>query len=316
MVRKLLASVSGMLLVAASLFISVAAAEDYPYFGPQPFDVNKYYYFGDATYPATQAQGLSLILDPTSVSYQSIKGTLSMDWNIIQERQITKFHILANGVMVDSVEPYFDRAIDPPVYQEYYYLDINVSDQYIGSENYFQVVGVKEGKHFDGGTENDYVVAWSNITPTVRFKPLPTTDEDTHGLLAAILEKLEEMKNELTGKLDQLKQAVENIYEVKPETQQRFDASLAALQNALPSQQVADQVDQISDVMDESRALIENGPKDMQFAKINTFGIEFYLIDFSGLEEHVGKIRNVLRLVLWCEFFIFVIRLLVPKLTA
>ena len=315
MIRKFILSITGVLLLAASFFISVASAADYPSFGPQPFDINKYYYFGNTIYPAESRQGLSIQLDPTSVSYQSIKATVTLDYNLIMDRQITMFHVLANGVLVDSFEPYFDTDLSPPLYREFYYIDINVSDQYIGSDNYFQVVGVKEGKHFDG-SNNDYVVAWSELTETIHFKDLPTTDADTHTLLQAILDMLQDLKNSLEGKLDQLKQAIENIYEIKPETQQRFDNASAALQAKLPSQQISNEMQTVSNLMDQSKSIIDNGPKDLQFAKVNMYGMEFYFIDFTEVRDQVDKIRNLMKLILWCEFFIFVIRLLVPKLTA
>lgn len=318
----------GVLLIAASLFLSTVAqaaegatpvpGEDYPYIGPQTFEDHKYYYFGTPEFPVGSRQGISISLDASSVSYQSIKATVTMDWKLISDRQITMFYVLANGVKVDQFEPYFDRSDPDPekwTYKEYYYIDINVSDQYIGSDNFFQVIGVRQGKQF-GETFNDYVVAWSQQSAPIRFKPLPVTDSDTHGWLSAIYELLQQLKDMLAGKLDALKAAVEDIYKVKPETQQRFDNALAAMQQALPSQQVSEQMDEVRDMMDESKALIENGPNDLKFMKVKMFDMEFYFLDFTLLQDSVKKIRDLLALILWCEFFLGVIRLLVPKLTA
>lgn len=320
-------TVMGVLLLAASLLLSLVVqaavpGEDYPYFGPQTFENHKYYYFGDSSFSAGSRQGITIELDEDSVSYQSVKATVMLDYNLIMDRQITMFNILANGVLVDSFEPYFDRSRDPAEYSAYYYIDINVSDQYIGSDNFFQIVGIKQGKYF-GEDKNDYVVAWSQQTNVIRFKSLPVIDRDAieeleeqTGVLYSILDKLEKLKSMLEGKLDSLKVAIEDIYKVKPETQERFDSALAALQQALPSQQVSDQMDQVAELMDESKSVIERGSNDLKFLKVAIYGNEYYFLDFSQLEKEVKMIRDFLALILWVEFFFSVIRLLVPKLTA
>lgn len=312
------------LIVALSSFVSpgVAAAAAYPSFGPQTYDVHKYYYFGDATYGEKTRQGIDVSVDPASVSYQSVKATVTMDYNIIDDRKITKFIVLANGVNVDEFEPYFDTSLQPPVYKEYYYLDVNVSDQYIGSDVYFQVVGLHEEKNFNN-SKNVFVVAWSQETPTVRLKPLPVTDNDTHdlistsnGLLADILAKLDDLKMMLSAKLDQLTKAVEDIYTVKPQTQAKFDAALQNFQNNLPTEQMKNEMDKVKDMLDDSADKINNTPSELQFGQINWMGkVTTAAVDFTQVEKQVELLRRIMQITLWAEFFYCIILILRPRFT-
>lgn len=311
------------LILALSSFSYVAAADVvYPNFGPQAYQVHKYYYFGDSEFSQTARQGIDISVDASSVSYQSVKATVTMDWNLIQDRQITKFIILANGVNVDEFEPYFDQSLDPPAYKEYYYLDINVSDQYIGSEVYFQVVGIQQDEIFTGGS-NVYVKAWSQQTPSVHLKPLPVIDRDagvkldrSNSLLEQILAKLEELKLSLEGKLDTINKSIKEIYEIKPETQARFDAALADLEMKMPTKQAEDNVDQLKDIIDDSSDRVKNADNELKFGEISYMGvIDAPLLDFTEVSESVEKMRKLMEITIWIAFFIFVIRILTPKLT-
>lgn len=322
MMRKVLLLIWGVTLFLALSPFSYAADSEVPSFGPQPYEVHKYYYFGDAAHSPKARQGIDISVDTSSISYQSVKATVTMDWNIINDRQITKFIILANGVNVDEFEPYFDRTEEPPVYKEYYYLDINVSDQYIGSDVYFQVVGIKQDSRFSP-TSNVFVVAWSQESPSVRLKPLPVTDSDTHGLinesnflLGEILAKLQELKNALLAKLDQLQTAVEKIYKIEPATQARFDAAQQQLQDKLPTSQIQDQMNQLKDIMDDSVNRVNNTKQELKFGEINWMGvITTNLLDFTEFADQIEKLRAIMRVMLWCEFFYAIILMLRPILT-
>lgn len=320
--RKLLILLMGGIMLFLALSPFSYAAGSYPSFGPQTYQVHKYYYFGNADYFDKSRQGISISVDSSSVSYQSVKATIGLDYNIIMDRGITKFIVLANGVNVDEFEPYFDYSLTPPVYKEYYYLDINVSDQYIGSDVYFQVVALHQD-NINSSNGNVYVVGWSQESPTVKLKPLPVTDNDTHGLinrsndlLQQILNKLEDLKNSLMAKLDQINDSIKKIYEVTPETQARFDSSLANLQNKLPTKQAQDQIDTISNLMNDSANKVKNAQNDLKFGEVNYMGIRAPLLDFTEMEQSVAKLRLFIEMTLWISFFIFVIRILTPKLTA
>lgn len=312
-----------MLFLALSPFSYVAGASGvYPSYGPQTYQDHKYYYFGDGDFPSGSRQGIDLSVDASSISYQSVKATVTMDYNLIMDRGITKFIVLANGINVDEFEPYFDRSIDPVRYKEYYYLDVNVSNQYIGSDVYFQIVALHQD-NINSSSGNVFVVAWSQQSPTVKLKPLPVTDSDTHGLvnksndlLQQILNKLEDLKNSLMAKLDQINDSIKKIYEVTPETQARFDASLTNLQNKLPTKQAQDQIDTISNLMNDSANKIKNAQNDLKFGQVNYMGISAPLLDFTEMEQSVAKLRLFVEMTLWITFFIFVIRILTPKLTA
>lgn len=312
-----------IIIMGVTLFVALSSfvfAD--PNFGPQTYQVHKYYYFGDDTYGEKSAQGLAISVDPSSVSYQSVKATVTMDWNIINDRQITKFIILANGVNVDEFEPYFDRTLSPPAYKEYYYLDVNVSDQYIGSDVYFQVVALHQDSLFNSSS-NVFVVAWSQESPTIRLKPLPVTDADTHGLinvsntwLEKIWEKLEELRSMMAQKMDQLKKAVEDIYTIKPETQAKYDAAAANFQQKLPTEQLKNQFNEMKDLMDNSANQIQNTPQKIKFGKINWMGaLETDAIDFTDVMNLIESMRRILQIALWCEFLFGIIMILRPRFT-
>jgi hypothetical protein len=313
----------------------IAFADATPSFGPQTYQVHKYYYFGDAEFAKGNRQGISIAVDASSVSYQSVKATVTMDYNIINDRQITKFIILANGVNVDEFEPYFDTAESPPVYKEYYYLDINVSDQYIGSDVFFQVVALHQDNMFTPSS-NVFVVGWSQETPTVRLKRLPVTDPDTHGLinetngligvtnnlirvsndwLNKIWLKLDEMKMELLAKLEQIDKDIKRIYEVTPQTQAKFDAAIANIEMKMPTKQMEEKVQELQDMMNESKDLIEGTEQKLTFGEFDWMGtVHTALLDFSQLVDVLEKMRRILQIALWCEFFYFVVLVLRPRL--
>lgn len=320
--RCLIAAISGIVLFLSLSPFSFAAADNFPSYGPQTYQVHKYYYFGDSTYQEKSRQGISISVDASSVSYQSVKATIGLDYNLIMDRGITKFIVLANGVNVDEFEPYYDYTLTPPVYKEYYYLDINVSDQYIGSDVYFQVVALHQD-NINSSNGNVYVVGWSQETPSVRLKPLPVTDKDTqsridetNSLLQQILNKLNELKNALIAKLDQVQDAIERIYRIEPATQARFNAAQQALQDKLPTNQIQDQANQLKDIMDESVNRINNTKQELKFGQINWMGVTTTsLLDFTDFADYIDKIRSIMRVMLWCEFFYFIILILRPILT-
>jgi hypothetical protein len=311
MKRYVAATVLGIVLIMALSPFAVFADDGFGIYGPQPLD-EKYYYWGSDLEPPYVRNGLTLTLDPTSTSYQSIKAVLTVDHQLIDERDIQYFAILANGVYVDYVEAYFDNSLDPPRYREYYSLDIDISNQYIGSDVYMQALAVHvnpDGSH--------YVVGWSEQTETIRFKPLPVIDRDAIQVLNAILAKLEQLRADLSSKLDQLNASIREIYEIKPTTQARFDAALANLQTKLPTEQIKDQVNQAADLMDESADRVRNAQQRITFGEINWMGVVTTpLLDFTEFADVLDKLRSLMALLIWCEFFFFVISILTPKLTA
>jgi hypothetical protein len=300
-----------MLIMALSPFV-VSAAESYPIFGPQTNLEDKYLYFGNSEYPRSGRNGLDLYVDSTSISFQSVKAVLYVDHELIQDRNIQGFHILGNDVVVDTVQAYYDSDPEVNTYREVYYLDINITEQYVGSKVSFQAVAIHEP--YDG---EQYVVAWSSTSPVYTFKPLPVIDRDAIDILRDILSKLEEMKNALSGKLDAVKNAVEKIYTVTPETQTKFDNALENLRNNLPTEQIKDDVNEIKNTMDNAILIINNTEQPLTFGEINWMGVvKTPAYDFTQVAYLVDMMRNLMRIFIWCEFFFFIIVLLRPTLTA
>lgn len=319
---KLLTSiiVGVTLLLALSPFTYAAAP--YVSYGPQTYQDHKYYYFGDSSHSALSRNGIDISVDTSSISYQSVKATVTMDYNLIMDRGITKFIVLANGINVDEFEPYFDRSLDPIRYKEYYYLDINVSNQYIGAQAYFQVVALHQDD-INTPSGNVYVTAWSQESPTIHMKPLPVTDSDTHGLinesnnlLQQILDKLDKLRMDLLMKLDQLQNAVEKIYTVTPETQSKFDLAMQNLQDKLPTQQIQEQMNEAKEMLDDSADQIKNTEQKLVFGRITWMGtVTTDALNFTEMEQLIEKMRKILQIALWCEFFYGIFLILRPRLT-
>lgn len=319
MVKRLFGGL-GLVLVLSLFFTTASsyAAVDWKAFGPQTYEVHKYYYFGDNDLPALSRNGIDISVDTTSVSYQSVKATVTMDWNIIDDRQITKFIILANGVNVDEFEPYFDRTLDPPTNKEYYYLDVNVSDQYIGSDVYFQVVALKQENRFSNSS-NVWVVAWSQESPTVSLKPLPVTDSETHGLLFEIWLKLDEILAKLSqmkNLLDQILYTLENLFVPTPSVKARFDKAVDDFINKTPMKEFQDKMQEMTDANERAKDQLEEAGERIVFGdKVDLIPGEgiYWELDFTEWKTEILVFRTLLNAMLWLSFFYFFVNLLTPK---
>ncbi|MEI7028340.1 hypothetical protein [Paenibacillus sp. y28] len=310
---KIMIGMGLILALCLSLQTAVFAATNY--YGPQEivplYSKDKYYVFGDGSQSNKSQNGLTLNVDASSISYQSVKATLTMDYQLIQDRSITKFIILANGVYVDYVTPYWDT--DQNVWSEYYYLDINITDQYIGSDVYFQAVALHTET---SGAE--YVVAWSQETPTYAFKAFPVTDSDTHGLLAAILQKLQEIKDTLSSKLDAVKKAVEDIYTPSPAAEAKMHSSIDNFMDKLPTTEMAKEVSKITDALEDSRKKLNQPGSTMtfgqQFDLVPGEGIYIYILDLTEWQTEAKLFRTIMQAALWLWFFQALFAWLSPKM--
>lgn len=302
----------GIGLMALFPFLTSVTHANLPYgiYGPQTSWDSKYYYWGSDMEPANSTNGIYISLDSTSVSYSSVKAVVTVDHQLIQERGIIGFEILANGIWVDNVDVYFDSTLTPPTYREYYPIDISVTDEFIGSYVNFQVLGVTR-------TGSDvYVVAWSAPSLTIQLKPFPVIDRDAIGILNLILQKLQDLKTALEGKLDQLKNAVESIYTVSPATQTKFDNALNNLQSKLPTEAFKNEFQSMQNLISDSSQRIQNAEAKLEFGEINWYGVTTTpAIDLTEVAEQVSGLRRILQISLWCEFFYAVILFLRPRLT-
>lgn len=298
---------------AFTLFPLSSYAADYPYFGPQGQD--DFLWYGDSTYPKDETQGIELQVDGTSISFQAFIGQVTMNPDIVDERGIVRFYLLANNRIVDYFDPVWDNTTH--MWKNNYWLRFALADWNIGSNVYFRIVGVSSNGSIEIGEEFiRYVVAWSNQSETYKLKPLPVTDADTHGWLAKIYDLLEELKDMLSSKLDKIDASIKKIYEIPPETQAKFDSALANLQSKLPTEQVKKQAEQMEQIVKDSANRIENTPQKVKFGEINWMGvITTSALDFTEFMTLIEKVRKIVEITLWCEFFYFIILILRPRLT-
>lgn len=327
--KRIIASLMGLvfLLLVPFSYASAASAkfadpvvpkEKYPIFGPQGADnEDPHLWYGDKTYPRNKEQGITLEVDRSSVSFQSVIVNIRFDKTFIKERQVTGFYITANERIVDFFTPAWDESIKD-WQRSYQGVRVALSDWNINSFVNLRVVAIshREPNEIDPNQSNRYVVGWSNKPPGFQLKPLPVIDRAAIDVLNAILAKLEQMKNQLSAKLDQVNNSVKKIYEVKPETQSKFNAALAGLQAKLPTQQLKEQAKHIQRKMDDAAKKINNSAHQIKFGEINWMNIyKTPALDFTDFKKEIEILRKILQISLWCEFFYFIILVLRPRLT-
>lgn len=317
MIKRLLISV--VVGVMAMMLLPLQSIHAYTIFGPQSPD-DDYLYFGDDATPKTSPNGITLTVNESSISFQSVIASVTLEYapgsTLIDDRQISQFLILANNRIVDTFDPVWDYELSK--WRVNYQLRIAMEDWNIGSIVNLQVVAVsaREPSTVWIDYDNNYVVAWSAIRGPYDLKPLPTVDKEAITVLEAILAKIDQMRVQLSGQLAQIDASVKKIYEVSPATQSKFDAALANLQAKLPTEQIKDDANAIKEIVEDSANRIKNAEQKLKFGEINWMG-EFTTsaVDFTPFTEQIKLLRNILRVTLWCEFFYFVILVLRPRLT-
>lgn len=289
---------------------------DYPYFGPQTLE-DDFLHFGNTTWPRQSTQGITLTMDEPSTSFQSIFGRVLVDWNQIEEREITQFYLLANNRIVDTFDPVWDMETER--YKNDYYVRFALEDWNIGSIVTLQVAAVHHAEpHWQNPEYYDtrYVVAWSNTEGPIQLKPQPVIDREAVTVLEAILAKLEALKSSLEGRLDMINASIRKIYEVTPQTQQKFDQAMANLQAKLPTEQMKNEANNAQRVIEDSANRINNATQRIKFGEINWMGVVTTpAVDFTDFMDEITGLRRILQIMLWCEFFYFVILILRPRLT-
>ncbi|SFF49405.1 hypothetical protein SAMN04487969_15513 [Paenibacillus algorifonticola] len=300
--------------IALALFPFSTYAAGTPYFGPQGQD--DFLWYGDDEFPKSEEQGITLNVDETSLSFQSVIGEVTMSPSIVENREIVRFYVTANNRIVDYFDPAWDQTTNQ--YRSTYWLRIAMDDWNIGTRVYFKIVAVTSSSSFEiGDPFVGYVVAWSNQTPTYQLKPLPVSDSDTHGWLKKIFDLLEELLTAMNSKLAEINANVKKIYEITPQTQAKFDAAMANLQAKLPTEQMKNEMQNAQQVVQNSANRIENTPQKVKFGEIHWMGVVTTdALDFTDFMELIDKIRTIVKITLWCEFFYFVILILRPRLVA
>lgn len=320
----------GLSLVLSLFFQSYTYA--YTSYGPQPKD-GKYYFWGSTEEPQFQRNGITIVLDETSISYNSIKATVTVDHEIIQNRGITAFEILANGIAVEQSNVYYDATLEPPTMREYYVLDIALTEEFTGSYVYFQALGVSHQQN------ETYVVAWSSQTQTVQFKPFPVIDRDAITWLEAIYNKIQDMKTSLEtkltdiyeklaqmqaaleNKLDTLTKAVEDAYTPSPTALQNFDRAMDNFMDALPMSELVDELNQVNNTLQESINQLKNH-EDSNLEFGGKFRLipelpesEVVFLDLSGYRDQLILFRTLLEAMLWLYFFQMLMNRFTPRTT-
>lgn len=315
--RRSLGGLGLILVLSLSLpftaFAEYVPGSPYSVYGPQPDD-GTYLFFGKADEPRNIPNGdINLELDISSVSYQSILAVVRMPETLIQDRNITRFYILRNGQrIIDDFGPAYDNWTDKDI--RYYPITITATDEYIGSIMEFQVVAVT----YSPTQNREYVVAWSNITEAVKFKPLPVVDTEGNTILADILAALTGLQASLEAKLAQLQQAIESIYTPSPVAEARLQAAMDNLERKLPTTQIAEEINRMNDVMERSKAKLKTPGSEL------SLGGEFEMIpgvpeskikflDLTEWKEQVLMFRRICEAAIWVYFFYMLLEKLTPK---
>lgn len=309
--------------MALSFFLTVTKidAAAYPKFGPQPFD-DDYLFWGNDEFPKTQSHGLTLTIQENSISFQSIIGAISLEYvpnsTLIDQREITRFYIIANGRVVD----YFDAAWDGDTekWRTYYPLRIALEDWNIGSLITLQVIAVthQEDSPIHPDYQNQYVVAWSNVMGPYQLKPLPVIDRDAIEVLEMILAKLAEIKSTMEVKLNAVQKAVEDIYTPSPAAEAQLQAAMDRLQDKLPMQEIFENVDEMNETLEESLKKMKKPGEEL------TLGGEFEMIpgvaaskvkfmDLTKWKEQLLLFRKICEAAIWVYFFYMLLEKITPK---
>lgn len=302
------------LIIVLSLFLLPTSAFAFGSYGPQTKYDDKYYYWGDVDEQPLARNGIDVVIDSTSVSYQSVKATITVDWKLIEERNIVGFAILANGVNVDMVDTYFDSTIDPPGYREYYNADFDISNQYIGSTVYFQVLGITRSG------DDAYVVAWSQQTPTYTFKPFPVIDRTAITWLQSIWYKLQDIYDLLNEKLSKISDQLDKLFTPSPAAEANLDNAVQNFLDKMPMQEMAEKVQEMNDAMQDSLNQLHQPGERMTFGGKFRFmpddpASEVDFLDLTEFRDQVMLFRTIMEATIWIFFFYGLLRTITPKTT-
>jgi hypothetical protein len=299
------------LFLVLSLFL-MQTANGYGIYGPQTHIEDKYLYFGSDIELSTSRNGIDIAVDYSSISFQTVKAVITVDWNLIVDREISGFTIMGNKVVVDFVQTYLDTQTN--TYKEYYYVDININPDKIGSLVYFQVAGLHENNQGE-----QFVVAWSAETQPYQFKPLPVIDQDAVNLLSAILQKLEDIRIILEEKLEKILKAIESMYTPSPESVAALDSAMDAILEKLPMSQMTEQISEMNDTLQESVDQLHStassdlklGGKFRLIPELAESEISF--LDLSDYRDQVILFRTIMNATIWIYFFYMLMSMLTPK---
>ncbi len=312
----------GIGLIALCLLLSLMspvakANTTYPVHGPQP-EIDDYAHFGDNEFPPYTHQGININVDMTSISFQSLIATVTMD-KLVDQRAITSFWILANGRVVDMFEP--GRDPETGFWKDFYYLRVVPQEWNIGSRISLQVLAMSERLDTDTGKHGQYVVGWSAPTPVYQLKPLPVVDVDAIGVLNAILQKLAELQAALESSLAKLTKAVEDIYTPSSQAQSAFDSALDNFIDKLPMSEMTEKTEELNNKLQDSINQLQD-PDSSDLKLGGRFRLipelpesEVAFLDVSEYRDFIKTFRMLMEAMLWIYFFQMLMNRFTPKTT-
>lgn len=287
------------------------------YQSPIDYDDN-YIRFGDSENPNFEANGITLFVDESSISAQWINLTFQLDSSdMIAERSIDKFYVLANGKIVEEVMVQFvdDEWTGETVPSSWYLVKPSIPEL-IGTYVYFQIVAVEEV------SENlHYAVAWSPQSSTYRMDPLPVNDAEAIGVLEAIYSKLSELKTMLESKLDNLAKEIEKLWKPTEETKSRFDQSVQSFMEKTPMTQTFLKISDMTESLQQSMNQVQSPA---QIGDTLTLGGTFefilgvpesrvHLLDLTPFIDQVILFRKIMVATFWVYFFHMIVNYITPK---
>lgn len=281
------------------------------YLSPVDVDGDGYVRFGNEDYPAHDYYGLNLEIVEKSISHSWVDLRMRMWGGLVDQREIDKFLLLANGKIVEEFYPQLVDGEEGPVWSSWYQVKPSVSEL-IGSTVYFQVVGVQVSNHSNGTVQ--YAVAWSEPTKEIMMDDLPVKDKEAISILYAILAKLKEMASTLSQMLKELE---EQTRPSKEKLNELYSA-VNGLLDKMPMKEVADQLDDLNKELEDHRQglakpysmLVLGGPVDL--LPLSPGG-EVLFMDLTPYREQIVTFRTIMQAAIWVFFFHMLFKWVTPK---
>lgn len=303
--------------IVTSLFFSVLSPVAMAYYrSPVDVDGDGYIRFGDGDANSQfEENGLNLTVVEKSISHSWVDLTMRMWGNMVDQREIDKFILLANGKIVQEFYPQLVDGEEGPVWTNWYAIKADVP-ALIGAKVYFQVVAVQVHEHSNGVSQ--YAVAWSDTTDEIMMDDLPVKDKEAISILYAMLEYLKRMLpllEKMLSKLEEISKQIETMFTPTPAAAAKLENAANKLIEKTPIDDMIKQSNQMKDMFENTPT---NAPlSELQFGEKRDWfqiGMSHYLIDLTQWRKEVEMIRKLLDAIIWMEFFLFLIRYLQPKL--
>lgn len=316
------------LLIATHVFAEVTP-EGY-YRSPLRYAQDDYLaYWGNEEFPYNQDYGITINVLEESVSPMWVDIDVTVQYPIIQERNISKFYILANGKIIDQFFPKLYDGDDDGIYDGYWsiYKVKPTFVEAIGGVVSFRVIGIQTVGNLYDETSGEYIVAWSKASDPIWFDPLPVTDKQTHSLLEnilyvlqSLLNKLQELLNTLKQKMESLQEAIEKLYTPTQQTMNEFNQAVENLMEKMPFNELKESAQNIVDTYENTRRQLSQPGSKIGFGGQFCFipGVPETcvenILDLTEFKQEVLLLREIMRAMIWLYFFHMLFMWLRPKM--